>query len=339
MERANIAKDKSVGLNTYVWFADTSTPGFIRQARDAGMWLIVNRSEGGTRVGSETFGRLLDDEVDMTQGPNACPGTVNAAKASLPNDGRARYANYGKGVLIWGATGLGGHNNRTSACFVNAQDITSADLYWFSDPFESDHPQSGNAWGYGWNIRRQRMLDARDGKQTPQWGFIEVTDAMGAGAPTPAEIRAGVWHMLIAGARGIIYFQHKFKPPCDTHHALRETSSACYGATITAVRSLNAQIKSLATVLNSPFVTSGHSASSSVEHMVKWDGRNFYVFIAARTGGQASFSIPCVGNAKATVLGEGRRLRVSRGSFADGFGDRNAAHIYRIDGGSSCGLR
>ncbi len=44
------------------------------------------------------------------------------------------------------------------------------------------------------------------------------------------------------------------------------------------VTSVNAQIKSLAPVLNSPFVTSGHSASSSVEHMVKWDGANFYVF-------------------------------------------------------------
>jgi hypothetical protein len=338
MEPANIAKDKAVGLNTYVWFADTTTPGYIKQARNAGMWLIVNRSEGGSRIGSETFGRVLDDEMDMQQGSDACPRQINTIKASLPHDGRARYANYGKGVLIWGATGYGGHNDRTSACFVNAQDITSADVYWFSDRFETDHPQSGNAWGYGWNIRRLRMLDAKDGKRTPQWGFVEVTDAMGGGAPTPAEIRAAVWHMLIAGARGIIYFQHDFSAPCDTHHALRETGSACYGATITAVTALDAQIKSLATVLNSPFVTSRHSASRSVEHMVKWDGRHFYVFIAARTGGQASFSMPCLGNATATVLGERRRLRVNEGSFADGFADRNAVHTYRIDGGSSCRL-
>ena len=52
---------------------------------------------------AETFARMLDDEIDMTQGPGACPGAINAAKASLPNDGRMRYANYGKGVLIWGA--------------------------------------------------------------------------------------------------------------------------------------------------------------------------------------------------------------------------------------------
>ena len=52
-----------------------------------------------------------------------------------------------------------------------------------------------------------------------------------------------------------------------------------------------------------------------------------------------SFSIPCVGNATARVLGENRRIPVRRGSFADSFADGNAVHIYRIDGGSACGLK
>ena len=104
------------------------------------------------------------------------------------------------------------------------------------------------------------------------------------------------------------------------------------------VTSVNAQIKSLAPVLNSPFVTSGHSASSSIEHMVKWDGSNFYVFAAARSGGNATFSMPCVGNATATVLGENRTVAMTNGSFTDSFADGNAVHIYRIDGGSRCGL-
>ena len=37
MESSNIAKDKAVGINTYVWFADTTTPGYIEKARAAGM--------------------------------------------------------------------------------------------------------------------------------------------------------------------------------------------------------------------------------------------------------------------------------------------------------------
>jgi hypothetical protein len=29
---------------------------------------------------------------------------------------------------------------------------------------------------------------------------------------------------------------------------------------------------------------------------------------------------------------------VTNGSFSDSFADKNAVHIYRIDGGSACGL-
>ncbi len=51
-----------------------------------------------------------------------------------------------------------------------------------------------------------------------------------------------------------------------------------------------------------------------------------------------SFSIPCVGNATATVLGENRAIPVVAGSFSDSFADGNAVHLYRIDGGTTCGL-
>jgi hypothetical protein len=77
----------------------------------------------------------------------------------------------------------------------------------------------------------------------------------------------------------------------------------------------------------------------TVRYMVKWANGEFWVFAGADRGGRnATFSIPCVGNAAATVLEEHRALRLSGGSFADGFADRNPVHIYRIDGGSSCGL-
>jgi hypothetical protein len=50
------------------------------------------------------------------------------------------------------------------------------------------------------------------------------------------------------------------------------------------------------------------------------------------------FSLPCVGDASAKVLNEGRSIPVTGGTFTDSFADANAIHIYRIDGGSSCGL-
>jgi hypothetical protein len=70
------------------------------------------------------------------------------------------------------------------------------------------------------------------------------------------------------------------------------------------------------------------------------DTGSIYVFAgsagAAATG---SFSLPCVGDTTATVVGESRTVPVTNGSFTDGFADGNAIHIYRIDGvGSDCGL-
>ena len=110
---------------------------------------------------------------------------------------------------------------------------------------------------------------------------------------------------------------------------------------INTVTSVDAQIKSIAPALNGPRLTSGFSASSNVRAVAKWDGQNFYVIAgSAENGGpfQSTFSIPCVGNATATVLGENRTIPVSAGSFSDSFADGNAVHIYRIDGGSTCGL-
>ena len=63
------------------------------------------------------------------------------------------------------------------------------------------------------------QLDALDGDRQPQWGFVEVgkpfTDNQNGGGDTitPAQARGAVWHTLIAGARGIIYFQHSFDGP------------------------------------------------------------------------------------------------------------------------------
>jgi hypothetical protein len=190
-------------------------------------------------------------------------------------------------------------------------------------------------------MEQQRRFDAADGVRRPQWGFVEVTDlGQGGGMPPilPAEIRGAVWHTLIKGARGIIYFQHKFSAPCDTHHALREVGTTCYAAKIAAVTSVNAQIKSLAPVLNSPFVNGGRTVTGPVEHMLKWDGANLYVFAVGRSSGSMGFSMPCVGNATATVVSESRTIPVVNGAFTDTFADGNAVHIYRIDGGSKCGL-
>ena len=171
------------------------------------------------------------------------------------------------------------------------------------------------------------------------WPFTE-TASQGARTIAPAEIRAAVWHSLIAGARGIIYFNHSFGGPCTTQNVLR-SSCGGYPAVRTMVTSVNAQIQSIAGALNGPKLTSGFTANANVKAVAKWNGQNLYVLAgSAENGGpfQSQFSIPCVGNATATVLGENRTVPITTGSWSDTFADGNAVHIYRIDGGSTCGL-
>ena len=92
-----------------------------------------------------------------------------------------------------------------------------------------------------------RQLDALDGKRQPIWGFVEEgwpftqTAAEGARAITPPEMRAAVWQSIIAGARGIVYFNHSFGGPCLTHHINRDP---CYRAIQAELTRTNSQITS-----------------------------------------------------------------------------------------------
>jgi hypothetical protein len=106
------------------------------------------------------------------------------------------------------------------------------------------------------------------------------------------------------------------------------------------VTQVNGQLQSLAGVLNSMTITAGLATSGNVKALGKWNGSNLYVLAGATPGaGSASFSLPtCVGNATATVLNESRTVPVTNGAFSDSFATDNTIHLYRIDGGSTCGL-
>ncbi len=351
--RANRDLDAAAGINTYVWVADDSFMDDIRA--DGRFRVIQDQTQSRSAVGSETAGWVLTDEIDMQQanasGAAAARSQLSSILAGLPSDGRLRYTNYGKGVIFW-------NSDSDAEQYVNDfQQVVSTDVYWFTEGDVCSQYQGGNLLGmgrdltsaechrasnYGAQVARVRALDAMDGKRMPVWAFVETghpfdNNMNGGRSIAPAEVRAAVWHSIIAGARGIIYFQHSFGGSCiGDHHTIR---SNCEG-TRPIVVSTDAQIQSLAGVLNSPTLTAGFTASSSVKAMAKWSGQNLYVFAgsAANASSTATFSIPCVGNATATVLGENRTVAVSNGSFADQFADGNAVHIYRIDGGSTCGL-
>ena len=344
--KADIDKDKDAGLNTYVVLTGNSNLSLVNSNGMRGL-LQNDQWVGNSTVGSETAGWSLGDEVDMQQSPDQGYAYMQNTKAALPKDGRATYSNYGKGVMFW-------ETDQQAARYVSVPDIVSDDIYWFTDPGVCSASEGGSrftggsraltqaecrrAANYGTTVDRLRSL-VSPARSKPIWNFIEdghpFTES-DAPTITGPQIRAAVWHSLIAGARGIIYFNHNFGGSCQSQHVLRDS---CGTAIRPTVKATNEQVTRLAPVLNAPFADNFLTNTGNVRQMAKYQGGQFYVFAGNKdnSAATATFSAPCVGNATATVVDESRTIPIVNGSWSDSFADGNAIHIYRIDGGSQCG--
>lgn len=356
LEKDYVAKDAAAGLNVYVVLTPDSDLELVRNSH---MYAIP------TFPAARASGFALGDEVDMWAGGGdaiwtgrypgegpicepeqaKCGHTVQRRLKAEAPPGVMKYANYGKGVTFW----LGDDQART---FINDyQDVASADNYWFTDPNICAISEGGALNGhlrdlteeecrlaanYGWTVERVRELA---GKDSPVWAFVEVghpfEDAPSARTITGPQIRAAVWSSLIHGARGIVYFNHSFGGTCVTQHVLRD----CPGDARPAVTAVNRQIKELAPVLNAPFLDGAVTGTGPVDHATKLHDGKLYILSAANkhTGGQAEFHTSC-GGSSAVVIDENRTLSVTDGKFTDAFADGNAVHLYRIEGGGSCGF-
>jgi hypothetical protein len=357
----DVARDRAVGLNTYVRLTDTSD---LSLAAAAGMSVVTDAPPPGDAA-APVAGWLLEDEADMWGGPGwarwtgdtggeACAPAASPCgytamhqlAADAPDDGRLRYSNYGKGVAFW-------ESDDQAAVFVNRfQDVASADTYWFTDPNICGASEGGvlvgggaalresacrRASNYGATVDRLRDLVQPAGSR-PVWALVEVGHPFTEDwAPTirPREIRAAVWSSIIHGARGIVYFAHSFGGRCETQHALREP---CYRDARAMVAATNQQITELAPVLNSPSVIGVTRTNGHVDTLTKWWRDTYYVFAGARSPDRhrVTLRLGCTGDATVTVLGEHRTLPVVGGTFVDTYADGDAVHLYRIDGGTSC---
>ena len=235
LSQADIDKDRDAGLNTYLVLTANSNLDLVQSN---GMYAIVGSDLGEHKA---IHGWFLADEVDMTHGPSTGYSEMQRVAGATPDDGRLRYSGYGKGVLFW-------ETDAEAARFVNNyQDIVQADAYFFTDNDVCDSSQAGGEPGivetdhchvasnYGWIIDRLQGLVSPPASK-PVWAVIEL------GHPvceddwptiTPADPR-GRLASVIAGARGIVYFNHSFGGPNQTQHILREPAYAPERSVVTA---------------------------------------------------------------------------------------------------------
>ena len=339
--------DRGFGLNLYVGLAHHDDVQFDA-IEERGMHVFLQADEwfGDPRAGDPAIdGWVVHDEADLTYGPGwddwtgepgwntcapaqddggRCGYTVMQHHAERVPAGALRYTNFGLGVLHL-------ETDAEAEVFVNHgfQDVVSADDYAFTRP---DVPAADRAGvSYGRTVERLRELDALDGRRQPVWAVVETGHPFSEdSAPTitAPQLRSAVWHSLIAGARGIVYFDHSFGGVCVTSSTLR---SRCDPEVTHMVTALNSQISELAPVLNAPFADGYVVADGPVEVMAKRGPEgDWYIFAAAATdnGGDVAFRV-AVGST-VEVVGEGRDVTMRGGRFVDSFNDGDAVHIYRV---------
>lgn len=329
--------DKATGLNTYMRLITDSRLDLIRAG---GMFACLHPDDlSMANRGTETTSYMTEDEPDMIPGwwgaPSAQQMTDEQNRlAGLPKDGRPVYANVGLGILS------ADDSNTDAQKYVRLHDFISADQYFYTeDTYEMcrtigqgtnrlTDEQARRGRNYGIVVERMRGFM---GYTKPVWGFVE------AGAPssstaieiTPAQVRAAIWHCIIGGARGILFFNHSFSGSFQTQHVLRDAHYAPIRAQVQAETAL---IRQVASALNGQDAVGLVTASSGVKAAAKWNG-GAPVIIAGNTDHTArpgTFTL--AGSwSSVTVLGEGRTIPVTDGQFTDQFGDETTIHLYQVN--------
>lgn len=332
-----VAFDKATGLNTYVMLTDTSRLDLIRAG---GMYAMPQ----GTlpNMGTETPGYLTEDEPDMYNGWWGAPtaeqfSLMDRSVASLPKDGRAKYTNFGLGILSADDTSAD-----AKRMVQQYQDYASADYYFYTqDPFEASRAigkgdarlttdQARRARNYGIVVERMRTF--ADFKK-PTWGFVEVGgpfdyNKTASSYIKPDQVQAAVWHSIIGGARGIVFFNHSFGGPAITQHALRESY---YAPVRAAVQSTTATIRSIAPALNSEDAIGLIANPAGVRTLAKWNNGSPVVIAGNEDNAAKSRTFTVKGSyTSVEVVGEGRTIPIVGGTFSDNFASGTSIHVYKL---------
>jgi hypothetical protein len=296
-----------------------------------------------------------------------------------PIDNRALYTGDGKGVLQFESDPPTA--NSPATLFLKWSDINAADNYWFTDTndYGANNPwgacqaapsstacDGGNGIGftaaqaelavnYESNVTVLRAIQKLNGLPSkPIYAYVETGCPGSEGnCVTPAQFTAAAWHVLIAGARGVIWFQHNFSGPCVDFNTFYDGSnpnagSNMYNCEITpgetlanlvqAVTAVNAEINSLSPVLLSPFANGYVTAAGTVSVMAKYYNSTFYVFAGSGQPGtlppanqSVTFTLAGSPTGTVTVVNESRTIALVNGKFTDTFANANTVHIYQIN--------
>jgi len=332
-------KYRDLGINVYVGLRNLSRPEQLDPLREAGMRVILRADEAAPRFRDDrgVAGWMLEDEPDSAQllgpckgyGPPVPPEDVAQEYRRLRSEDPTRpiLLNLGPGAAWDNCPARGSRRLMPDDYIEYARggDILSFNFY----PVNRDEAEvSGRLEFMAPGVDRLRA--ASRGRK-PVWAFVETTPIRDeTRRPSPRAVRAEVWMALIHGARGIVYFAHRFRPRFNESGLLADDEMT------RAVAAINREVRDLAPVLNSPAVRGGARVASPVpvDAVVKRHGGSTYLFAAAMRNApaRAAFTVRGLrGRAPVEVLGEGRSIEAVDGAFSDEF-EGYGVHLYRIAG-------
>ncbi len=330
---SNANRYKAVGVNVFVGLWQGPTEQQLVDLKSAGIPTFCD--QGGvwnTHLTDGTlWGWLQPDEPDNAQanssgGYDPCipPSTIVAGYDTMvANDGtRPVWLGFGRGVsdTTWVGRGTCTGHTEMYAEYAKGGDILSFDIYPVNDGIGLEAVPKGVD-----NLRQW------SGYSKPVVADIEASDINDTTRPSPAQIRSEIWMALVHGAAGIQYFCHRFAP------TFSETDCLDDAPTADAMKAIDAQIASLAPVLNTPSVGNGVTVASSdptkpIDVMLKRHDGATYVFATEMRDGTTTGTFTLrdfPAAASAEVLGEGRSIAVTNGVLEDDFSSYGV-HLYRI---------
>lgn len=331
------AQYKAIGINTFVGHYNGVSHANLQAMANNGFVTIADQNSASlsdSLAANVLKAWLPYDEPDNAQandsgGYDPCipastvVSAANAMKAADPSH-RPVMLGFGRGVadVNWVGRGTCTGNTQYYRDAAAGGDIFAFDIY----PVNND---GGKLYLVAQGVDNLRTWT---GGTKPVWADIETTAfSSGNGQPTPAQTKFEVWSAIIHGAKGIDYFCHIFSPSFIEAGLLSRADMSA------AVKAINAQITSLAAVINvgtpvANTVTSSAGAGVPVDTMTKSYGGSTYVFAAAMRGAAttATYRPAGISSGTVTVLGENRTLTLTGGAFTDTFAGYDT-HIYKID--------
>jgi hypothetical protein len=336
----HIAEFREIGINLFVGTSDFVDETTLKAFEHAAMPLIAEQGPIAltSPYRSAIAGWMQPDEPDNAQ-PNGLGGygtciepskiVADYTKLKSADSSRPVLLGFGRGVADTQWSGRGGCTGQTTTYYpvaVRGGDIIAFDIY----PVAS---YQGRLEFVARGLDNLRAWIAMAGQRRIIWNAIEAVPIHSGAVPTATQERAEIWMSIIHGSRGIVYFVHQFN--ADEGRLIREDGIFNFPTLANAVRAINAEVTSLAPVLNSPDVVldgvSLEPKAEAVDTMVRrYQGAIYLFAICMRaTCGTTRFTLSGISYATVEVIGESRILSLADSVFQDEFAGYDV-HLYRI---------